>query len=100
MKMKTGKKPSGKKPALKGTKQEQLVLTKSVGLQAQQDAEKKESKKDDSDRSDVEAYSDSESPGECGKESQVILNSVGGLLSRFSGAVASVTESTSSMVLE
>jgi len=35
----------------------------------------------------IETYSDSESPEESGESSQGILNSIGGLLSRFSGAV-------------
>jgi len=61
---------------------------------------KKESKEDDSVLTDIETYSDSESPEESGETSQGILNSVGGMLSRFSGVAANITESTSSMVLE
>ena len=56
---------------------------------------KKESKEDDSVLTDIETYSDSESPEESGETSQGILNSIGGLLSRISGAAANITESTS-----
>jgi len=61
---------------------------------------KKESKFNESLLTDIETYSDSESPRESGEASEVILNSIRELFSRFSGAVASITESTSSMVLE
>ena len=74
-------------------------------MKAKEDAkkeeeEKKDSKEDDSIRTDIETYSDFESPEESSESSQGILNSIGGLLSRFSGAAANITESTSSMVLE
>jgi len=61
---------------------------------------KKESKEDDSVLTDIETYSDSESPEESGEASQGILNSIGGLFSRFSGAASNITDSASSMVLE
>jgi hypothetical protein len=74
-------------------------------LEAKEDAEKKEEEKkdfkeDDSILTDTETYSDSESPEESAESSQGILNSIGGLFSRFSGAAANITESTSGMVLE
>ena len=57
------------------------------------------SKEDDSFLSDVETYSNSQSPGESGEASQGILNSNGGLFSRFSGAAANRTD-TSKIVIE
>jgi hypothetical protein len=83
----------------------QPVLRRSLRLKAKEDAkkeeeEKKDSKEDDSVLTDIESYSDSESPEESGEASQGMLNSIGGLLSIFSGATANITESTSSMVLE
>ena len=68
-----------------------------------EEEKKKDSKEDHSILTDIETYSDSESPeesGESGESSQGILNSIGGVPSRFSGAAANMTESTSSMVLE
>jgi hypothetical protein len=77
----------------------------SLRLKAKKDAKKeeegkKDSKEDDSVLNDIETYSNSESPKESCEASQRILNSIGGLLSRFSGAVANISESTSSVVLE
>ena len=74
-------------------------------MKAKEDAkkdgeEKKDSKEDDSFLTDIATYSDSEPPEESGESSQGILNSMGGLVSRFTGAAANITESTSSMVLE
>ena len=81
------------------------LLKRSLRLKAKEDAKKEEeenkhSKEDDSILSDIETYSDSESPEESGEVSQGILNSIGGLLARFCEAAANITESTSSMVLE
>ena len=83
----------------------QPLLSRSLRLQAKEDASKaenakKESMEDDSVLADIETCSDSESPRESGEEPQGISNSVGGLLSRFSGAVANITESTSTMAFE
>ena len=83
----------------------QPVLIKSLRLKAKEDAqkeeeEKKDSKEDDSILTDIETYSDSDPPEESGESSQGILNSIGGLFSRLSGAAANITKSTSSMVLE
>jgi len=50
--------------------------------------------------SNVETNWYSESPGESGEASQRILNSIGGVVSKFSGDSASVDEPTSSVVLE
>ena len=63
-----------------------------------EEEEKKYSKQDDSVLTDIETYWDSESPEESGEVSQGILNSTGGLSSRFPGAAANITESTSKYV--
>jgi len=81
------------------------VVRRSLQLKAKEDAkkeeqEKKDSKEDDSVLSDIETYSDSESPEESGEASQGIPNCIGGLFSRFSGAAANITESPSSIVLD
>jgi len=81
------------------------VLRRFLRLKQKEDSkkeeeEKKDSKEDHSILTDIETYSDSESPEESGESSQGILNSIGGVPSRFSGAAANMTESTSSMVLE
>jgi len=83
----------------------QPVLRRSLRLQARKYAKKaekakKESKEDDSVVTDIETYLDSESPGESGEGPQRILNSIGGVLSRFSGAAANSTESPSGTLLE
>jgi len=66
-------------------------------MKAKEDAKKeKEGKRGEKDSRD----SDSESPEESGGASQGIVNSIRGLFSRFSVAVANSTESTSRMVLE
>jgi len=78
----------------------QPVLRKSLRLKAKEEEEKKDSKEDDSILTDIETYSDSDPPEESGESSQGILNSIGGLFSRLSGAAANITKSTSSMVLE
>ena len=65
-----------------------------------EEKENKDSKEDDSTLSDIETYSDSESPEQSAEPSQAIMNSIGGLFSRFCGAAANITESTSSMVLK
>ena len=84
----------------KKAKQVQPVLRRSLRLQAKEDTRKeeeakKQSKQDDSVVADIETHSDSELLGESGETSQGILNSIGGLLSRISGAAANITESTS-----
>jgi hypothetical protein len=76
------------------------VLRRSLRLKAKEEEEMKDSKENDSILTVIETYSDSESPEESGESSQGILNSIGGLFSRFSGGAANITESTSSMVLE
>ena len=76
------------------------MLKRSLRLKAKEDAKKEDSKEDDSVLTDIETYSNFESPEESGEAFQGILNSIGGLLSRFSGAAANISESTSSMVLE
>jgi len=76
------------------------VLTRSLRLQANEEEAKKDSKEDDSALIDIEKYSNSESPGESGEASQGILNSLGGLLSRFCGRAANITDPNSIMVLE
>ena len=76
------------------------MLRKSLRLKAKEEEEKKDSKEDDSILTDIETYSDSDPPEESGESSQGILNSIGGLFSRLSGAAANITKSTSSMVLE
>jgi hypothetical protein len=68
--------PTRKKPALKKAKEVQPVLRRFLRLQAKEDAKKKEeakkeSKEDDLVLTDIETYSDSESPGEFGEASQV-----------------------------
>jgi hypothetical protein len=92
------KEPSSEKPAFKIAKQVRPLLKRSLRLKAKEDAKKEEeenkhSKEDDSILSDIETYSDSESPEESGEASQRILSSIGGLFSRFSGAAANITES-------
>jgi len=99
------KEPTSEKPAFKIAKEVQPVLRRSLPLKAKEDAqkedeEKKDSKEDDSILTDIETYSDSEPPEESGESSQGIVNSIRGRFSRFSGAAAKITESTSSMVLE
>jgi hypothetical protein len=96
------KEPTSEKPAFKIAKEVQPVLRRSLRLKANEDAKKEEEEKKDSDSilTDIETYSDSEPPEESGESSQGILNSIGGLFSRFSGAAVNITESTSSMVLE
>jgi len=99
------KEPISEKPAFKIAKEVQPVLRRSLRLKAKEDAEneeeeKRDSKEADSILTDIETYSDSESPEESSESSQGILNSIGGLLSRFSGAAANITEYTSSMVFE
>jgi len=83
------KESTSEKPAFKIAKEVQPVLRRSLQLKAKEDAkkeeeEKKDSKEDDSILTDIETYSDSEPPEESGKSSQGILNSIGGLFSRFS----------------
>jgi hypothetical protein len=99
------KERTGEKPAFKKVKEVQPVLRRSLPVKSKEDDKKEEdenkySKEDDSTLTNIGTYSDSESPEESGEASQGILNSIGGLLSRFSGATANITESTSSMVLE
>jgi hypothetical protein len=71
---------TGKKPALKKAKEVEAVLRISLGLQALEDA-RRESQEHNSVLTYIKTYSESESPGESGEASQIILNSVGGLLS-------------------
>jgi len=85
------KDPTGEKLVLKKTKEVQHMLRWSIRLQAKGDSRKeeeakKESQEDDLALTDIETHSDSESPKESGEASQGILNSIEGLLSRFSGA--------------
>ena len=73
------------------------MLGSCIRIGAKEDAKKeeepkKESKEADSVLTGIERYSDSESPGKPGEESEGIP--------RFCGAAGNITESTSSMVLE
>jgi len=97
------KDPVGQKPALKEAERSATCAEKisSVARSRQEGRKvKNESKEDDSVLTDLETYSDSESPEESRVVSQGILNSIGGLLSRLSGAAANIIESTSSMAPE
>jgi hypothetical protein len=62
--------------------------------------QRKESKENESVLTDVVTCWDSESPEESGEAAREILNSSKVLLSQFSGAGASITESISSLVFE
>jgi hypothetical protein len=99
------KEPTSEKPAFKiakksATSAETVSSSESKGRCQERRRGKERSSEDDSVLTDIETYSDSESPEESGEASQGILNSIGGLFSRFSGAAANITVSTSSMVLE
>jgi hypothetical protein len=99
------KEPTGEKPLFKKAKEVQPVMRRSLRLKAKEESqkeekEKRDSKEDDSVLTDSETYSDSESHEKSGETSQGIPSSIGGLLSRFSGAAVNIAHSTSSMVLE